>query len=142
MRHVFALALLAVLSSASHAIPVLTLDSFDPGPPASIDVAIQDTGSGLDQIDVLVANNVTVTIPPFTPGTNLPIISVTELINQAMDGLVRYEAFDVTGASTVAEFHFNANGVVDKVPEPITLALVGLGIAGMGYQRSRKAKVA
>jgi len=71
------------------------------GPPISYEVAVQDGGSGLATINVLQANNATVSVESFSPGTNEPVIITITKIDQ---GLVEFgvilEATDTGGNSS------------------------------------------
>jgi hypothetical protein len=44
-----------------------------------------------------------------------------------------------SGPSSYSTFNIDVNGILTVVPEPATLALFGLGIAGLGLMRRRKA---
>jgi hypothetical protein len=80
-----------------------------PGPPASIEITVQDDESGLDRIDVMVANNADVTVPPFTPGTNDPVVVTAEAVNPSAQSEVTLEIFDVAGNHRVCDYIFNVS---------------------------------
>lgn len=44
------------------------------GPPAQIDVTVQSTGSGLEEIAILESKNVSVFVPSFVEGTTQPVV--------------------------------------------------------------------
>ncbi len=83
--------------------PSCRLTAFNPGPPTSIEVTFQDGESGLSAINVLVANNAIVVIPPFAPGTTDPVTIVATKIDQAQSAQVIVEAFDVDGNRVVCD---------------------------------------
>jgi hypothetical protein len=83
--------------------PVCELIEVNPGPPVTLKVFTQDTGSGLNQIIVLKSNNATVNIPSFTSGTNNPVI-VTATKNIAnRSSTVQLKVIDVAGNSTICD---------------------------------------
>lgn len=47
-----------------------------PSTPNRVEVTVQDHGSGLESIKITTATNLTVSIPPFTPGTRSPVVVV------------------------------------------------------------------
>jgi serine protease len=73
------------------------------GPPTQLQITTQDTGSGLDEINVLVATNATVTIPPFTSGTTDPVVVTATKINQSQAATVNLEVIDVNGNITTCD---------------------------------------
>lgn len=80
--------------------PSCELTNINPGPPFTIEVTVQDTESGLNEINVLVSNNATVTVPPFTIGTREPVVVIAEKINQGNSATVVLEIKDVVGNTT------------------------------------------
>lgn len=74
-----------------------------PGPPATLEITIQDDESGLAQINVLIANNVSINIPPFTVGTNDPVVVVATKLDQSQTSMVLLQAFDVAGNSIICD---------------------------------------
>jgi hypothetical protein len=83
--------------------PICELIEVNPGPPVTLKVFTQDTGSGLNQIIVLKSTNATVNIPFFTSGTNDSVI-VTATKNIANKGsTVQLKVIDVEGNSTVCD---------------------------------------
>jgi hypothetical protein len=83
--------------------PTCVLTASHPGPPASIEVTNQDTGSGLASIQVLQATNCTVTVPSFAAGTTAPVIVVATKLNQARQAVVRLRVTDVAGNVTIGD---------------------------------------
>jgi von Willebrand factor A domain-containing protein 7 len=63
----------------------------------SAGLTTQDTGTGLAAINVIVADNVNVTVPPFTPGTTTPVVVTGTLIDPNMNGSFEIESVDVAG---------------------------------------------
>jgi hypothetical protein len=82
---------------ADTTVPSCTLTDFRPGPPASADITTQDTGTGLAAINVVGADNVDVIVPPFTPGTTMPIVVSGTLIDPNVDGFFEIQSVDVAG---------------------------------------------
>ena len=83
--------------------PTCTLVNYDPGPPLSITGAVQDNESGLAAINVVQANNVTVNIASFTPGTTDPVLVTATKIDNNIGGYVLIEAIDMDGNSTMCD---------------------------------------
>lgn len=73
------------------------------GPPATLEITIQDDESGLAQINVLISNNVSINIPPFTVGTNDPVVVVATKLDQSQTSMVLLQAFDVAGNSIICD---------------------------------------
>lgn len=63
--------------------PTISLTATRTGPPMEIDSTVQDTGTGLSEVSVLRAENVTVDIPPFTPGTTGPVVVTATKVDPA-----------------------------------------------------------
>jgi hypothetical protein len=76
--------------------PRCELVSIRPTAPVQIDLAIQDSGSGLDQINLISAANANVEIPTFEPATTTPVI-VSAQINDPEDVLMALEVLDARG---------------------------------------------
>ena len=70
------------------------------GPLRSYDITCQDKKSGLAEINVTGSSNFKVDIPPFTAGTNDPIIVTATNINQSENSSVDLEVIDVAGNVT------------------------------------------
>ena len=62
-----------------------------------LEVEIEDSGSGIQTIDVLVASNASVNIPAFTPGTTSTITVVATKINPSKRARVELKATDAAG---------------------------------------------
>ena len=62
-----------------------------------IDIAVQDTGSGLAEIQVVVADNCTLSIPSFTPGTTTRVVVTATKTNPALAARIALRATDVAG---------------------------------------------
>lgn len=75
----------------------------NPGPPVTLDIALQDSGSGLAQVQTLTLVNAALNVPPFTPGTTEQIILTAAKINQTQPSTVLIEAFDLAGNSVVCD---------------------------------------
>jgi len=83
--------------------PTCALVGYNPGPPLSLTGEFQDTESGLAAINVVTANNVTVNIPAFTPGTNNPVQVIATKIDNNQSGYVLIEAIDMAGNSIMCD---------------------------------------
>ena len=59
--------------------------------------AVLDTGGGLSSVTVTTADNVTVSTPSFTPGTNAPVTFTATKQNQALPARVAIVLTDVAG---------------------------------------------
>jgi hypothetical protein len=96
--------------------PLCELTNIDPGPPFTIEVTVQDGESGIVAINVVTANNVILTIPSFTPGTNDPIIVTAEKINQSQSATVVLEVVDGAGNSTVCDPVYQTTSTLTWLP--------------------------
>lgn len=83
--------------------PICRLAGSSSGPPASITVHTEDDESGLGAINILEATNADVDIPPFTPGTNDPVIVKATKIDQSQRSVVQLRVFDVAGNSVTCD---------------------------------------
>ena len=62
-----------------------------------LEVEIEDSGSGVQTIEVLVASNATVNIPAFAPGITSTITAVATKINPSKRARVELKATDAAG---------------------------------------------
>jgi hypothetical protein len=69
----------------------------DPGPPARIEVTIQDTSSGLAEILVTRSENADTVVPPFTVGTTDPVVLSATKIDQTQRARVEARVTDLAG---------------------------------------------
>ena len=69
----------------------------DPGPPARIEVTIRDTGTGLAEIVVTKSENADTVVPPFTVGTNDPVVLTATKIDQTQRSRVEARVTDLAG---------------------------------------------
>lgn len=99
--------------------PLCELTNIDPGPPFTIEVTIQDTESGMKEINVITSNNATVTVPPFTIGTREPVIVIAEKIDQGHSATVVLETKDVVGNTTLCDPVYQTLSAV--IPEGFAL---------------------
>lgn len=83
--------------AADNTAPTCELTASDPGPPASIDVAVRDTGVGLAAINIVAANNVNVAVSPFAPGETEPVVVTGTLINPNSNGSFEIQSVDMVG---------------------------------------------
>jgi len=90
---------------------------------------------------------------PASPGVNAAVLFPLSGVPSAVSGAISQQSFTIT-APRVAElqaglFYFNVHDATFpggeirgqilqvNVPEPVTIALMGLGLAGIGYTRRR-----
>ena len=69
----------------------------DPGPPARVEVTISDAGTGIAEILVTKSENADTVVPPFTVGTNDPIILTATKIDQSQRARVEARVTDLAG---------------------------------------------
>lgn len=69
----------------------------DPGPPARVEVTIQDTGTGLAEILVTRSENADTVVPPFTVGTTDPVVLTATKIDQSQRARVEARVTDLAG---------------------------------------------
>ncbi len=96
-------ALQAVSTPRDTAIPVCELTAANAGPPATIEISIQDIDSGIDQINILEDDNASITIPSFTTGQTEMLTVTAEKIDQALTSQVLLEVVDVAGNRTTCD---------------------------------------
>lgn len=75
----------------------------DPGPPARIEVTIQDTGTGLAEILVTRSENADTVVPPFTVGTNDPVVLTATKIDQTQRSRVEARVTDLAGNVAICD---------------------------------------
>jgi hypothetical protein len=90
----------AITSAPSTATPDVTpptcrMTGFREGPPAQIEITVQDTESGLGQILVLDAENVFITVPSFVEGTTDPVVVTATKDDQSLLARVLLGAGDL-----------------------------------------------
>lgn len=69
----------------------------DPGPPARLEVTIKDVGTGLAEILVTKSENADTVVPPFTVGTNDPVVLSATKIDQTQRARVEARVTDLAG---------------------------------------------
>ena len=74
------------------------------GPPFRVEFTIQDSGSGLNTINVIEDINATISIPTFSSGSTNPLVVTATKIDQGGDFGVMVEAIDVAGNSSTCGF--------------------------------------
>ena len=77
--------------------PSLGEGSYNPGPPTSGQIIVQDTGSGLARIDVIAVDNVDVQVPSFSAATTNAQVVTGTLIDPTQNGSFEVEATDLAG---------------------------------------------
>jgi hypothetical protein len=75
----------------------------DPGPPARIEVTIQDTGSGIAEILVTKSENADTVVPPFTVGTTDPVVLTATKIDQTQRARVEARVTDLAGNVAICD---------------------------------------
>jgi hypothetical protein len=75
----------------------------DPGPPARVEVTIQDTGSGLAEIVVTKSENADTVVPPFTVGTTGPVVLTSTKIDQTQRARVEARVTDLAGNVAICD---------------------------------------
>jgi hypothetical protein len=73
------------------------------GPPAQVQVAVQDTGSGLASVVVTKSENADTPVPPFTVGTTDPVNITATKIDQTRTARVELVATDLAGNSATCD---------------------------------------
>ncbi len=118
--------------------PSCTLSGTNPGPPASIDIETQDSGSGIATINVLVASNAVVTIPAFTSGTTSPVVVNAEQIVDTFPSMVELETIDVEGNTSTCAFTIPAasSGTCDDILVFFDDAVANGNLVGRGAGNS------
>jgi hypothetical protein len=67
------------------------------GPPARVEVTIKDVGTGLAEILVTKSENADTVVPPFTVGTNDPVVLSSTKIDQTQKARVEARVTDLAG---------------------------------------------
>lgn len=75
----------------------------DPGPPARVEVTIKDVGTGLAEIVVTRSENSDTVVPPFTVGTNDPVILTSTKIDPAQRARVEARVTDLAGNTRLCD---------------------------------------
>ncbi len=83
--------------------PVCRVQSTTAGPPVTLNVFIQDTGSGLASIKVVTADNVNTIIPVFTVGSKTSLIVKGVKVDQTKKSRLELEVKDVAGNVTLCD---------------------------------------
>ncbi len=75
----------------------------DPGPPARIEVTAWDAGTGLAEILVTRSENADTVVPPFTVGTNDPVVITATKIDQTQKARVETRITDLAGNVAICD---------------------------------------
>lgn len=97
--------------------PLCWLSSESEGPPRSIRISAQDSGSGLNRVSVLMSENAEVEVPAFGAGTNDEVVIEATQIDGTLNTLVRLELVDREGNSVVHDF--GIQGTPEDPEEPV-----------------------
>src|SRR5207244_10466042 len=94
-----------------------------PGPPAQIDITVQDPGDGLKSVVVTKHVNATVSVPAFTLGTTNPVVITATKTNQSLGSQVGLSVSDVGNHVT----RCTASGVIpfQETPIPTEIGTTG-----------------
>ncbi len=79
------------------------LTAYDPSDPAQIQVTVQDLESGLESVNILIGDNVSIDIPSFAVGTNDELVITATKLDQSQGARVELEVFDVSGNSRTCD---------------------------------------
>jgi hypothetical protein len=101
--------------------PTCALADMLPGPPAQIDVRIQDTGCGLGEVDLLVADNVSVSIPDFAAGSQDSVLVTALKCKDNLSSRLGLRVIDVAGNTTTCDPVLTRTTRVTGKPESQTL---------------------
>ena len=77
-----------------------------PGPPARLQIDVQDTGSGLAHAVVTNSENADTVVPPFIPGTTDPVRLESLKIDQSQEARISVDVTDGAGNSAPCVFVF------------------------------------
>jgi hypothetical protein len=73
------------------------------GPPAQAVTTFQDTGTGLAELLVTRSENADTVVPPFTVGTNDPVVVTSTKIDQTKRSRIEIRATDLAGNSRICD---------------------------------------
>jgi hypothetical protein len=65
--------------------------------PGVIEATLQDSGSGLEEIEVISSRNLSVFVPPFAPGTTDPVTVVASIVDERRTSVLALRAVDGAG---------------------------------------------
>lgn len=78
------------------------------GPPASLEIRVQDTGSGLASITLVNGDNVTVTVPEVTSGTRDAVVFTVGKADPSLIARIEIASSDVAGNTSSCRFEIPA----------------------------------
>jgi hypothetical protein len=136
------LSLIVALSVCSSAYAITISETFSGGPPARVQFAVQDSGSGLVSIVVTQSENADTVVPPFLPGTTDPVTLTSTLIDQTLEGIISFLVTAASGITETETLRFTSAGIITAaVPEPATLAIMLLGLTALAFRRRSQARI-
>ena len=83
--------------------PGCALTAVISGPPKQLKITVQDTGSGLNSVVVIVSTNANTTVPAFTSGSTGALVVTATKINQSSGAQVGLRVTDVAGNVTLCD---------------------------------------
>jgi Bacterial Ig-like domain (group 1) len=84
-------------SSGDSVGPMCLLSATVTGPPKQIQITVQDSGSGLQSVQVTTSDNADTVVPPFAGGTTSPVIVTSTKIDQSQSSRVALKVTDAAG---------------------------------------------
>jgi hypothetical protein len=97
--------------------PVCWVNGESEGPPRSMMVTAQDSGSGLDLVNVLMSDNADVGVPAFDSGTTDEVVVEIVQTDGTENTMVRLELVDQEGNSVAHDFEIQ--GTPEDPEEPL-----------------------
>ena len=118
-------------SSVDTTPPTITLNKITAAPPEQVVLASHDTESGLKSVAVLECSNCTAVNGPFTPGTNLTVLTTATKTVPHETSVIKLQATDMAGNTTTfdpVDFEISEEGgerrkTVDISPEETKIIL-------------------
>lgn len=123
-RHIFAQSVASCSSDSTRPSFAISGPNTNPQGQKFVQIAVQDTGSGLSAIHVVRTVNTTVTIPSFTSGTQAPVTVTATKIDQSLSSQVELRAHDRECNCTIGDPVLTT--VIRETGKPVTETLTGI----------------